>query len=72
MVLLAPAVYPKVVTSTNAWHGDDFGRRHSCLIVIVSEDVEQVFYKHGDSGRAAKAAAALPARQYIQSLLGPE
>jgi hypothetical protein len=70
MVLLAPTVYPKVVTSTNAWHGDDIGRRHSCLIVVVSEDVEQVFYKHGDSGTAAKAAAALPACQYIQRLVG--
>jgi hypothetical protein len=46
--------------------------RRSCLIVLVSEDVEQVFCKHGDSGGAAKAAAALPAYQYIQSLVGPK
>ena len=72
MVLVAPGVYPKVVTSTKAWHGGGIGRRHSCLIVVVSEDVEEVFYKHGDSGGAAKEAAALPACQYIQTLVGPK
>jgi hypothetical protein len=72
MVHLVPAVYSKVVTSTNAWHGGDIGRRHSCLIVAVSEDVEQVFYEHGDSGRAARENAALLACQYIQSLVGPK
>ena len=72
MVILAPSVYPKVVTSTKAWHGGNIGRHHSCLIVVVSDDVQQVFYEHGGSGTAAKAAAALLACQYIQRLVGPK
>ena len=71
MVILAPSVYPKV-TSTKAWHGGNIGRHHSCLIVVVSEDVKQVFYEHGGSGTAAKEAAALLACQYIQTLVGPK